>query len=224
VGKPAEADVRLVLMGAPGSGKGTQAKLLGEHINVPHISSGDILRDAIRRNTTLGMKAKTFMDRGELVPDDVLLGVMEERLREPDCRQGFILDGFPRTVPQAESLRSMLAAHQADIDRVAWIRVPTAELVTRLSGRRTCRNCGALYHVSFDPPKKRGVCDKCGGELFQRDDDREETIIARLKVYEKQTAPLSAFYGARSLLVEIDGVGATQDVLHRLLTGVGVNA
>jgi adenylate kinase len=211
-------------MGAPGSGKGTQAKLLGEHINVPHISSGDILRDAIRRNTALGMRAKTFMDRGELVPDDVLVGVMEERLQEQDCRRGFILDGFPRTVPQAEALRAMLASHQADLDHVAWIRVPTAELVKRLSGRRTCRNCGALFHVSFDPPKKEGVCDKCGGELFQRDDDREETIKARLKVYEEQTAPLSAFYGARSFLVEIDGVGTAKDVFRRLLTGVGVSA
>ena len=211
-------------MGAPGSGKGTQAKLLGEHFKVPHISSGDILRDAIHRNTGLGMKAKTYMDRGELVPDGILLGVMEERLEVQDCREGFILDGFPRTAPQAESLSSMLANRRANLDRVPWIQVPSAELIKRLSGRRTCKNCGAPYHVSFDPPKKDGVCDKCGNQLFQRDDDREETIIARLKVYEKQTAPLSTFYGDRGLLVEIDGVGGTQQVLERLLRGIEGNA
>jgi adenylate kinase len=211
-------------MGAPGSGKGTQAKLLGEHINVPHISSGDILRDAIRRNTVLGMKAKTYMDRGELVPDGVFLGAMDERLRENDCRQGFILDGFPRTVSQAESLTSMLTGRQANLDHVAWIRVPTAELVRRLSGRRTCKSCGAPYHVSFDPPKREGICDKCGGELFQREDDRETTILARLKVYEEQTAPLATFYDARGLLFEVDGVGGSKEVLHRLLDGIGVGA
>lgn len=213
--------MRLVLIGAPGSGKGTQAKLLGDRFNVPHISSGDILRDAIRRHTVLGAKAQTFMDRGELVPDGVLLSVMEERLADADCRQGFILDGFPRTLPQAESLSSMLVEHGSEVDRVAWIRVPTEELVRRLSGRRTCKNCGAPYHVSFDPPKKAGVCDKCGGELFQREDDREETIIARLKVYDEQTAPLSGFYATRGLLTEVDGVGTTQDVLDRMLSVIG---
>lgn len=214
--------MRLVLMGAPGSGKGTQAKMLGEHINVPHISSGDILRNAIHRNTKLGVEAKKYMNRGELVPDGVLLGVMEERLLEDDARHGFILDGFPRTLPQAESLASMLAALNADIDCVAWMQVPTDELVRRLSGRRTCRQCGASYHVTFDPPTKNGVCDKCGGELFQRADDREETIVARLKVYEKQTAPLYSYYRKQSVLREIDGLGSRDEILERLLGTLGV--
>jgi adenylate kinase len=212
--------VRLILMGAPGSGKGTQAKILGERINVPHISSGDILRDAIRRNTALGAKAKTYMDRGELVPDDVLLGVMEERLQRSDCHEGFILDGFPRTLHQAETLNAMLASHAADLDHVLWLQVPSAELVRRLSGRRTCKECGASYHLSFDPPKKSGVCDRCGGQLVQREDDREETIVARLKVYERQTAPLAQFYRAKSLLSEIDGVGASDEVLERMVAEV----
>lgn len=216
--------MRLVLMGAPGSGKGTQAKLLGDRIHVPHISSGDILRDAIRRHTVLGAKAQTFMDRGELVPDGVLLGVMEERLAEKDCRQGFILDGFPRTRPQAESLGSMLTDLDADLDQVTWIRVPTEELVKRLSGRRTCKNCGAPYHVSFDPPKHIDVCDKCGGELFQREDDREETIIARLKVYEEQTKPLASFYADRGLLINVDGVGTSQEVMDRMLSAIGAGS
>jgi adenylate kinase len=208
-------------MGAPGSGKGTQAKLLGEHINVPHISSGDILRDAIHRKTKLGSEAKAYMDRGELVPDSVLLGVMEERLREEDTRDGFILDGFPRTLPQARSLAAMLATLDAGIDRVAWMQVPTEELVRRLSGRRTCQQCGASYHLTFDPPKKEGICDKCGGELFQRADDREETIVARLKIYENQTAPLHSYYKKQSVLREINGLGSRHEILERLLATVG---
>lgn len=213
--------MRLVLMGAPGSGKGTQAKLLGDYINVPHISSGDILRDAIHRNTKLGVEAKAYMDRGELVPDGVLLGVMEERLQEKDARRGFILDGFPRTLPQAESLASMLATLDTGIDRVAWMQVPTEELVRRLGGRRTCKQCGASYHVTFDPPTKNGVCDKCGGELFQRPDDREETIVARLRVYQNQTAPLHSYYKKQSVLREINGLGSRDEILERLLSTVG---
>jgi adenylate kinase len=211
-------------MGAPGSGKGTQAKLLGERINVPHISSGDILRDAIHRNTPLGAKAKTYMDRGELVPDDVLLGVMEERLRRPDCRQGFILDGFPRTVPQAESLSSMLDSLGPALDGVFWIQVPTDELVRRLSGRRTCQKCGASYHIVFDPPKSEGVCDKCGGPLFQRPDDNEEPIAARLSVFERQTKPLYDYYDKQHMLSEIDGLGSPEDILTRLQVKVEADA
>ena len=216
--------MRLVLMGAPGSGKGTQAKVLGKRIKVPHISSGDILRESIRRNSALGVEAKTYMDRGELVPDEVLLGVMEERLQESDCGHGYILDGFPRTVPQAEAFRTMLANHAAHLDHVLWLQVPTVELVRRLSGRRTCKECGSSYHVSLDPPKKSGVCDKCGGQLIQRDDDSEETIVARLTVYEKQTTPLAEFYRAQHLLSEINGVGSLDDVLERMLGAIGGNA
>lgn len=182
------------------------------------------MRDSIRRNSALGAEAKTYMDRGELVPDEVLLGVMEERLQESDCSHGYILDGFPRTVPQAETFRTMLANHAANLDHVLWLQVPTAELVRRLSGRRTCKECGSSYHVSLDPPKQSGVCDKCGGQLIQRDDDREETIVARLAVYEKQTAPLAEFYRAEHLLSEVDGVGSLDDVLGRMIGAIGGNA
>lgn len=212
--------MRLVLMGAPGSGKGTQAKLLGERINVPHISSGDILRDAIERNTSLGMQAKAYIDRGDLVPDDVLLGMMADRLGQGDCRQGFVLDGFPRTLPQAEALAALLDRLGARLDRVVWMRVPTAELLRRLSGRRSCKQCGSSYHLAFDPPRREGICDKCGGALFQRPDDREDTIAARLQVFEQQTRPLFDYYSHKSILIEVDGLGSRDDVLGRLLAAV----
>lgn len=191
---------------------------------MPHISSGDFLRDAIHCNTLLGAKAKTYMDRGELVPDGVLLGAMEERLRQQDCRHGFILDGFPRTLPQAESLATALDSLQSHLDHVLWIHVPTEELVRRLGGRRTCKQCGASYHVAFDPPKRDGVCDKCDGELFQRPDDREETIVARLAVYEQQTKPLFDYYSNLGLLADIDGVGSRDEILGRLLAAAEVDA
>lgn len=212
--------MRLLLMGAPGSGKGTQAKLLGERINVPHISSGDILRDAIDRNTPVGAQAKAYMDRGELVPDELLVRVMAERLRREDCRRGFILDGFPRTLAQAEALAATLDMLGARLDRVLWIHVPAAELIRRLSGRRSCRRCGAPYHVVFDPPRRPGICDKCGGELVQRADDREETIAARLQVFEQQTRPLFDYYAARGVLTEIEGLGSRDQILERLLYAV----
>jgi adenylate kinase len=210
-------DVRMILMGPPGAGKGTQALLLHERFDVPHISSGDLLRAAVRRKTPLGLQAKRFMDRGELVPDDVLLGAIEERLRKNDCANGFILDGFPRTVAQAEALASMLATMGTRIDNVTSITVPREELVKRLSGRRTCRDCGTMYHIIFDPPSNPGICNKCNGELYQRDDDQEDTIIARLEVYDRQTAPLLDLYRRRSVLHEIDGVGSPAQVFERIL-------
>ena len=209
--------MRMILMGPPGAGEGTQAKLLQERFDVPHISSGDLLRSAARRKTPQGVQAKRFMDRGELVPDEVLLGTIEERLRQNDCSKGVILDGFPRTVAQADALDSILNTMGTRIENVTSIVVPRDELVKRLSGRRTCRECGALYHIIFDPPSNPGMCNKCNGELYQRDDDQEDTIIARLEVYERQTAPLLALYRQRSLLHEVDGVGSPNQVLERIL-------
>jgi adenylate kinase len=207
----------MILMGPPGAGKGTQAKLLESYFQARHISSGDLLRVAVKKQTPLGVEAKRYMDRGELVPDEVLLGTIEECLRQDNARQGFILDGFPRTMTQARALCALLQSMGAPVDDVASIRVPRADLVTRLSGRRTCRDCGAMYHLTFDPPRAQGTCDKCGGELYQRDDDREDTILARLDVYDRQTAPVLEKYRERGVLREIDGVGSPQQVFERIL-------
>ncbi len=207
-------------MGPPGAGKGTQAQLLRERFEVPHISSGDLLRHAVKRKTPLGVQAKRFMDRGELVPDTILLGAIEERLRQPDCVRGFILDGFPRTVDQAEALTALLAQLAAHLDDVVSITVPREEVIKRLSGRRTCRECGTMCHVIYDPPVNAGICNKCNGELYQRDDDQEDTIGARLEVYDRQTAPLLAFYRQRGLLREVDGIGSQDQVFARILTQV----
>jgi adenylate kinase len=217
------AQVRMIIMGPPGAGKGTQAKLLQERLDVPHVSSGDLLRSAAKRKTALGMQAKRFMDRGELVPDDVLLGTIEERLRA-NCARGFILDGFPRTVAQADALTAMLEKCDTRIDHVVSLSVPRDEVVKRLSGRRTCRDCGALYHVIFDPPSNAGICNKCNGELYQRDDDQEDTVLNRLDVYDRQTAPLLALYRKQGLLHEVDGVGSQDQVFARLLAAVQADA
>lgn len=212
--------VRTVLIGPPGAGKGTQAKLLEEHFDVPHISSGDLLRAAAKRKTPMGLQAKRFMDRGELVPDTVLLGAIEERLQRNDCARGFILDGFPRNVAQVEALAAMLHEMGTDLDNVISIRVPREEVVKRLSGRRTCRDCGAMYHIIFDPPSNPEICNKCNGELYQRDDDQEDTIVARLEVYERETAPVLEAYRARGLLREVDGIGSQDQVFARILERV----
>ncbi len=207
-------------MGPPGAGKGTQAKLLAQRFGVPHISSGDLLRTAAKNRTPMGLQAKRYMDRGELVPDDILLGGIEERLRQPDSSQGFILDGFPRTLAQAEALDAMLARKGTRLDGVISINVPREEVVKRISGRRTCRDCGALYHVIFDPPINPGICNKCNGELFQRDDDQEDTVLARLEVYERATAPLLEAYRRAGVLRDVDGVGSQDQVLARILDQV----
>lgn len=209
--------MRLILLGPPGAGKGTQAKRLIERYGIPQISTGDILRAAVREGTELGKTAKQYMDAGKLVPDEVVIGIIEERLKEPDCAKGYILDGFPRTVAQADALTDVLARMGKSIDHVVSIEVPDEELVERLTGRRTCRSCGAMYHVKFSPPKKPGACDKCGGELFQRDDDKEETIRARLKVYQEQTAPLIAYYEKAGLLRRVSGVGTVDEIYGRIL-------
>jgi adenylate kinase len=208
--------MRVILLGPPGAGKGTQAKLIQELAEVPHISTGDILRGAVATESPLGREAKEYMDRGELVPDGLVIDMMAQRFGEQDCQRGFLLDGFPRTVAQARALEQLLGDCKMPLDHALQLDVPRAELLRRLSGRRTCRRCGAMYHLAFDPPAEAGNCRRCGGELFQRNDDREETISARLDVYDRQTAPLSDFYRSRGLLREIDGTGETRDVFARI--------
>ena len=206
--------MRIVLLGGPGSGKGTQAKKLIDTLGVPQISTGDIFRAALKEGTPMGLKAKTFMDKGELVPDDVVIGVVEERLAKPDLAKGYMLDGFPRTLPQAEALDGILKSLGQSIDHAILVDVPDEELVARLSGRRTCKKseCGRMYHVMFNPPKKEGVCDACGTELYQRDDDSEATIRERLGVYNKQTAPLIDYYEKKGLLRKVEGVGPIDQI------------
>ncbi|ESU31496.1 adenylate kinase [Bacillus sp. 17376] len=197
--------MNLVLMGLPGAGKGTQAdKIVGKY-NIPHISTGDMFRAAIKEGTELGVQAKSFMDKGELVPDEVTIGIVRERLRKADCENGFLLDGFPRTVAQAEALDTMLADLGKKIDFVINIDVDKSILMERLTGRRICKNCGATYHLVFNPPAKEGVCDRCGGELYQRADDNAETVQNRLDVNVQQTKPLLNFYEDKGYLRNING-------------------
>ncbi len=213
--------MNLIMLGPPGSGKGTQAKRLTERFGIPQISTGDILREAVKEGTPLGKEAKRYMDEGKLVPDEVVVGIVRERLKEPDCEKGFILDGFPRTVAQAEALDQILEEMGRKIDHVIDIEVSEDELLKRLTGRRTCKRCGAMYHIIFNPPKRDGICDQCGGELYQRDDDREETIKARLKVYREQTAPLIDYYEKRGLLRRIEGSGKIDEIEERILKAIG---
>ena len=210
--------MRLVLVGPPGAGKGTQAQFIAEHVGVPKISTGDIFRANVSGGTPLGLKAKEYMDRGDLVPDDVTIEMVRTRLAEPDALRGFLLDGFPRTVPQAEVLDDMLRdTADTKLDVVLELVVDNEEVVRRLSGRRTCRTCNHIWHVDFDPPQVEGVCDIDGGELFQRDDDKPATIENRLEVYDEQTAPLIAYYAGRGVLVGIDATGPVDDVTLRAI-------
>ncbi|MDH5762283.1 MAG: adenylate kinase [Nitrospinota bacterium] len=208
--------MRLILLGPPGSGKGTQANLLQEKFEIPKISTGDILRAAVKDNTELGKQAKNSMDKGELVPDDIVIGLIKERIVEPDCSVGFILDGFPRTIVQAEKLEETLAAMEQDIDLVADLVVDRDELLIRLAGRSTCKNCGAMFHQTSHPPKVEGVCDECGGELYQRPDDNEETIVKRQDIYNRETAPLKDFYRKRGKLKSIQGRGGMDEIFSNL--------
>ncbi len=196
--------MNLVLLGPPGAGKGTQAKKISEYYSIPHVSTGDILRENISNNTTLGVKAKSYMSRGELVPDELLITVIKDRLRRLDCIEGFLLDGYPRTVPQADALQMILTESNKKLDVVLNIEVNDEELIKRLSGRRMCA-CGASYHVMFKPPEKEGVCDNCTGKLYQRDDDKPQAIKNRLMVYKKQTKPLIDYYSKKGFLRTIDG-------------------
>ncbi|GMB10022.1 adenylate kinase [Thermolongibacillus altinsuensis] len=197
--------MNLVLMGLPGAGKGTQAEKIVEKYKIPHISTGDMFRAAIKEGTELGLQAKSYMDRGDLVPDEVTIGIVRERLSKEDCQKGFLLDGFPRTVAQAEALEQLLSDLNRSIDYVINIEVDKNILMERLTGRRICKECGATYHLVFNPPSQAGVCDKCGGELYQRADDNEETVANRLEVNLKQTQPLLEFYQEKGYLRNIDG-------------------
>lgn len=208
--------MNVILLGPPGAGKGTQAKMLVEEYQIPQISTGDILRAAVKEGSPLGKEAKACMDKGDLVPDSVVIGIVEERIQQPDCAKGYMLDGFPRTVPQAEALDGMLKNLSSQIDHVVSIEVANEELVGRLTGRRTCRDCGVGFHVMFDPPEQEGVCDKCGGELYQRDDDNVETVSSRLEVYESQTLPLIDYYAAQEKIRPIDGVGDIKEIFARV--------
>ena len=213
--------MRLVLLGAPGAGKGTQAKKLIEKHGIPQISTGDILRKAVADGTPLGKEAKSYMDKGELVPDKVVIGLIEDRLKQPDCKKGFILDGFPRNTAQAETLDVMLKKLNMPLDSALSVDVPKDDLMKRLTGRRTCKGCQQMYNVYFSPPKKNGVCDKCGGELFHRDDDKEETIKRRLDVYDAQTAPLISYYKKSGILKSVIGVGGIDEIFKKVCSVLG---
>jgi adenylate kinase len=209
--------MNLVLLGPPGAGKGTQAKMMIDRYRIPQISTGDILRAALKERTPLGLKAKEYMDKGLLVPDEVVIDIIKDRLKEADCRNGYILDGFPRTVAQAQALDKVLAAMNSGIDHIISIEVDKGELIKRLTGRRTCRQCGRGYHVIFDPPLNKDLCDKCQGELYQRDDDNEDTVRNRLEVYDAQTFPLIQFYKEKNLVRSIDGQGGIQQIFDRIV-------
>ena len=212
--------MRAVLVGPPGAGKGTQAQFIASHLAIPKISTGDIFRANVSTGTTLGRRAKDYMDRGDLVPDEVTIAMVTSRLQEDDAQAGFLLDGFPRNVPQAETLKKLLSDWDTRLDIVLELVVDDDEVVRRLSGRRTCRRCGRVWHATFDPPSRKDRCDDCDGELFQRDDDREETIRHRIDVYAQQTQPLIAFYADEGILVGIDATGPVEEVTQRALSAL----
>lgn len=212
--------MRLILLGAPGSGKGTQARKLKERYSIPEISTGEILRKAVADGTPLGRDAKAFMDRGELVVDSIVLGLMHENLRKEDCRRGYIIDGFPRNEVQAVSLDKMLSGLGAPVTVTVSIEVDKDELVERMSGRRICRRCGQVYNIYFLPPRKNHICDKCGGDFYQRDDDREETIRKRLDVYEAQKSALTDYYRKKGILKTITGSGSVSDIFQKVCAAI----
>ncbi len=212
----------IVLLGPPGVGKGTQAEILANKTGLPHVSSGDLFRDNIRNNTPLGQKAKAFMDKGELVPDDVTIDMVRDRISKEDCESGAILDGFPRTPPQADALQAMLAEFHGGVDVVPFITAEPQTLIERASGRWTCRAQGHIYHQTFNPPKVPGVCDIDQSELYQREDDKAETVSRRIKVYLEQTAPLVEYYRRQGKLVEIDGTKSIDDVTAELMSAIKV--
>lgn len=213
--------MRLVLLGPPGAGKGTQAAGIVEKYKIPHISTGDIFRKNIKEGTELGKKAKGYMDKGLLVPDELVVEIVKDRLTEDDCVEGFLLDGFPRTVSQADSLNSELESMNIKLDKVINIDVSKEELIERAVGRRICKECGATYHIKFNPTKESGVCDACGGELYQRDDDNEETVTKRIEVYIDQTQPLIDYYKEKSILADIDGKQSIDKVFSDIVDTLG---
>lgn len=210
----------IVMLGPPGAGKGTQAKRVSRKLGLPHVSSGDIFRENLKNETELGQSAQAYMSKGELVPDDVTIAMIRERLSRPDCEKGALLDGFPRTPAQAQALDSMLADFNQGVDAVPYIKVPDEELIERLTGRWTCPVCGRVYHIKFNPPKEPGICDDDGAELYQREDDKVETVTRRIRVYHKQTGPLIEYYRQRDLLLEVDGDQSIDAVTGELLNAL----
>jgi adenylate kinase len=213
--------MRLILLGAPGAGKGTQASTLAEKYDIPHISTGDIFRSNIKNGTELGKKAKEYIDNGALVPDEVTIGIVKDRLQQPDCSNGFILDGFPRTIPQADYLEEVLDSMSVSLDYVVDIHVPDDEIIKRMSGRRTCPNCGKSYHIIYNPTKDEGICDACGAAVIQREDDKEETVINRLKTYHDETEPLVAYYKDKGKLLVVKGQERVEDTTKEVLKALG---
>lgn len=208
--------MQLIFLGPPGAGKGTQADFLSSEYKIPHISTGDIFRAAVREGTAMGLKAKSYMDKGALVPDEVVVGIIEERLKADDCANGYILDGFPRTVKQAEFFDQTISSTGKKLTAVINVEVKDEELVKRLTGRRTCKNCGAVYHLTNNPPKSADVCDKCNGVLYQRDDDTIDTVKNRLSVYQAETAPLIDYYNKSGLMISVNGENSVSDVLNNI--------
>lgn len=208
--------MKIIMLGPPGAGKGTQARMIAEKYGIPQISTGDILREEVKKGSTLGREARSYMDKGELVPDKLIIDIILKRLDEGGASEGYILDGFPRTVAQAVAFTSALSERGERVDSVISIEVERGELIRRLSGRRTCVECGAMFHVHFDPPRRDGTCDKCGGKLIRRDDDNEETVANRLEVYGKQTEPLINYYEGSGVFKAVDGMGSIEDILKRV--------
>ncbi|MDO4265074.1 MAG: adenylate kinase [Eubacteriales bacterium] len=208
--------MKIIMLGAPGAGKGTQAINIAKEYDIPHVSTGDIFRANIKNGTELGKAAKEYMDAGKLVPDEITIGMLLDRISEEDCKNGYVLDGFPRTIPQAESLKDALTKRGEKIDFAVDIEVPDTEITARMTGRRSCPKCGATYHIKFNPTKQEGVCDECGGELVQRADDKPETVEKRLHVYHEQTQPLIDFYEKEGVLCTIDGTVAPKDVFKAI--------
>lgn len=216
-----EAVMKIIMLGAPGAGKGTQAKMIADKYSLPHISTGDIFRANIKNGTELGMEAKRYMDEGKLVPDELTVKILLDRVAKEDCKNGYVLDGFPRTIPQAEVLEKALNEQGESIDWAIDVDVPDENIVNRMSGRRACINCGATYHLVHIPPKQEGICDKCGSELILRDDDKPETVLNRLKVYHDQTQPLIDFYSSRNVLKTVDGTQDMEDVFASIVAILG---
>ena len=213
--------MKIIMLGAPGAGKGTQAKRIAKKYNIPHISTGDIFRANIKEGTELGKKAKEYMDKGELVPDDITIGMLLDRIHKADCKDGFVLDGFPRTIPQAKSLTKALSELGEKIDYAVNIDVPDESIITRMSGRRACLSCGSTYHIKYSAPKKENICDNCGSELVIRDDDKPETVKKRLDVYHKQTQPLIDYYDSEKILASVDGTKDMEEVFLDIIAVLG---
>ena len=212
--------MKIIMLGAPGAGKGTQAKKIAEKYSIPHISTGDIFRANIKNNTELGKKAKTYMDKGELVPDELVVDLIMDRFKDADCANGYVLDGFPRTIPQAEALDKALAANNEAVDFAINVEVPDENIIKRMAGRRSCKDCGAIFHLVYNPPKKENCCDVCGGPLVLRDDDKEETVKKRLDVYHEQTAPLIDWYKNEKKYQHINGLGTMEGIFAEICEAV----